>query len=97
MQVIKDVSFQNQLAKVFNSVMSTNIKESLENDDHLRPDSNGICYEDKLATEHEKLIELTQILVVHPDLKDIPVPADENLNDEILAKVSSFFSISCLN
>lgn len=71
--------------------MSTNIDASLENDE-LRPDDNGICYENKLASEHEKSIQLkNQILVVHPDIRDIPIPVEENSNVNILAKVSSFF------
>lgn len=70
--------------------MSTKNKESLKNDDLIPDNGNS----NELSIKHEELVELTnktlkKILGAHPDLKDIPV--DEHLNDELLAKVISFF------
>lgn len=81
--------------------MSTKIDECFENDE-LSPD-NGNCDENQLSIEHEELIELSnkalkKILDADSYLKDIPIPIDENLNDEILAKVICVqFHISCSN
>lgn len=71
--------------------MSKKINVSLENDEYLCPDNGNNCNQHKLSIEHEDLVQLTnkalkKILAADPLLKDIPI--DENLNDEILAKVT---------